>query len=202
MKRKSSANAARSVAHQADFKVNMCTRVRVLRPACASRSDGRRRMRSAMRGPALTIRLSLSMYVHIENQAQSWQEGAHQGKRHKYQLRDEESVEEGAEAQRRMRMQRGPSARRPPQCSSPTALIAHSSCAVLLSLLFIPAAIHVPTQKLHVDNTAVSADAAAAASALTNARHLNLHDLFGQIKHYNVNVRRGHKLQIHKHKHR
>ena len=42
-----------------------------------------------------------------------------------------------------------------------------------------------------MDNTAVSADAAAEASALTNARHLNLHDLFGQIKHYNVNGRRG-----------
>jgi hypothetical protein len=42
-----------------------------------------------------------------------------------------------------------------------------------------------------VDNALVSADAAAAESALTNARQANLHDLFGQIKHYNAHVRKG-----------
>ena len=186
MKRKTSANAARSVSHQADFKVRRTTWARgpLARVGTAEqRLVAADAQRSARR--RAHFRLSLRMCVHTENQAESRQEGAHQGERHKHKLRYQESVEQ---AKRRSSSGRRRS-ERPTRCSLSLCCTALLHCCVVP--VFLPPAIHVPTQKLHVDNTAVSADAAAEASALTNARHLNLHDLFGQIKHYNVNVRRG-----------
>jgi hypothetical protein len=64
-------------------------------------------------------------------------------------------------------------------------------CIYLSFIKLMYLGIHVPNQKLHVDNTIISVNAAAESSALINARQQNLHDLFGQIKHYSANVRKG-----------
>lgn len=94
----------------------------------------------------------------------------------------------------------------------------HETNAHLLLLLLLlvallthtpptPTAIHIPTQKLtSIDNTnSTSSNPLHSSSATTNSRQLNLSDLFSQIKHYSVSVRKdallGLKDLLQKHTH-